>query len=241
MEICVFQIDTYESGRSNVLSDRSFLQIKTFCDKGAERKAREEEKRLHKHQRDANLAGYAVSNKSRFQKAYDLVTDPVLFTPEMVANQKLSDINTAVAVQSSARTEVPKANKEKLPQTSYSPCPRVLVYARQENETVYTPFHIVPPTVQGLIRAVSSKYEIDSVDIRFVFRQTSKGILVKVDDDMIKYYCNGDVFIMRVLATEDTENSHVFYDVVFLEEDVANSIQLKEEQQEVQSAQNSQT
>ena len=29
-----------------MVSDRAFCQIKTFCDKGAERKAREEERRL---------------------------------------------------------------------------------------------------------------------------------------------------------------------------------------------------
>ncbi len=41
------QIDTYKRGSgSGAVVDRAFLQIKTFCDKGAERKAREEEKRL---------------------------------------------------------------------------------------------------------------------------------------------------------------------------------------------------
>lgn len=45
---------------------------------------------------------------------------------------------------------------------------RVLLYAKQENEDVFTPLHVVPPTVQGLIRAVSAKYQIDSVDIRYV-------------------------------------------------------------------------
>jgi hypothetical protein len=55
------------------------------------------------------------------------------------------------------------------------------------------------------------------VDIRYVFRQTQRGILVKIDDDMIRYYCNGDVFIMKVLATEEATSGHVFYDVAFIE------------------------
>ncbi len=42
------QVDTYRSGDDSAVTDRAFLQIKTFCDKGAERKAREEEKRLIK-------------------------------------------------------------------------------------------------------------------------------------------------------------------------------------------------
>ncbi len=44
-----FQIDTYKNKDSGTVCDRAFLQIKTFCDKGAERKAREEEKRLYKY------------------------------------------------------------------------------------------------------------------------------------------------------------------------------------------------
>ncbi len=63
----------------------------------------------------------------------------------------------------------------------------MLIYARQDNEEIYTPLHVAPPTVQGLIRAISAKYQIDSVDIRFAFRETKKGIVVKIDDDMIKY------------------------------------------------------
>ena len=99
-----------------------------------------------------------------------------------------------------------------------------MVYARQENEEVFNPLHISPPSVQGLIRAISAKYQageqhcfgkrqinqfgiiifstlleqIDSVDIRFAFRETRRGIVVKIDDDMVRYYCNGDAFIMKV-------------------------------------------
>lgn len=60
---------------------------------------------------------------------------------------------------------------------------------------------------------------MDTVDIRYVFRQTARGIIVKVDDDMIKYYCNGDAFIMKVLATEVLHSGNIFYDVVFTETD----------------------
>ncbi len=44
----------------------------------------------------------------------------------------------------------------------------------------------------------SSSKQIDSVDIRFAFRETRRGIVVKIDDDMVRYYCNGDAFIMKV-------------------------------------------
>lgn len=32
---------------------------------------------------------------------------------------------------------------------------RVMLYVRQENEDVYTPLHVVPPTTIGLLNAVS--------------------------------------------------------------------------------------
>lgn len=32
---------------------------------------------------------------------------------------------------------------------------RVMLYVRQENEDVYTPLHVVPPTTTGLLNAVS--------------------------------------------------------------------------------------
>lgn len=33
---------------------------------------------------------------------------------------------------------------------------RVMLYVRQDNEDVYTPLHVVPPTTIGLLNAVSS-------------------------------------------------------------------------------------
>lgn len=32
---------------------------------------------------------------------------------------------------------------------------RVMLYVRQDNEEVYTPLHVVPPTQMGLLNAVS--------------------------------------------------------------------------------------
>lgn len=33
-------------------------------------------------------------------------------------------------------------------------CDRVMLYVRQENEDIYTPLHVVPPTTTGLLNAV---------------------------------------------------------------------------------------
>ena len=45
---------------------------------------------------------------------------------------------------------------------------RMVVYVRQENEEIYTPLHLVPPTVPGLARAIESKYNVSATAIRCV-------------------------------------------------------------------------
>ena len=37
----------------------------------------------------------------------------------------------------------------------------------QETEEVYTPLHLVPPSVPGLIGAIENKYKINATNIRY--------------------------------------------------------------------------
>lgn len=68
----------------------------------------------------------------------------------------------------------------------------------QETEDVYTPLHLVPPTVAGLIQAIENKYKINATNIRYIYRKNRDGIVAKIDDDMLRHYCNEDVFLMQV-------------------------------------------
>jgi transcription factor CP2-like protein len=77
-----------------------------------------------------------------------------------------------------------------------------MLYVRQETEDVYTPLHLVPPTVHGLISAIENKYKINASNIRFLYRKNNSGIVAKIDDDMLRHYCNEDVFLMQVMVTE---------------------------------------
>jgi len=79
---------------------------------------------------------------------------------------------------------------------------RIMVYVRQETEDVYTPLHLVPPTVTGLISAIENKYKINATNIRYLYRKNKDGIVAKIDDDMLRHYCNEDVFLMQVMVTE---------------------------------------
>ena len=60
----------------------------------------------------------------------------------------------------------PAASEHKFRKVVPNPETRMVVYVRQENEEIYTPLHLVPPTVQGLARAIESKYNVSAAAIR---------------------------------------------------------------------------
>ena len=77
-----------------------------------------------------------------------------------------------------------------------------------------------PPSVHGLICALESKYRIDAKNVRFLYRKNKAGIVAKIDDDMLKYYCNEDVFMMQVMVTEGvvgSDGTDVVYDITLSE------------------------
>ena len=75
---------------------------------------------------------------------------------------------------------------------------RIMIYVKQETEDAFTALHVKPPTAQGLIGAIESKYKISGNSIRFLFKQNREGNKVKIDDDMITYYSNEAAFLMQV-------------------------------------------
>ena len=52
----------------------------------------------------------------------------------------------------------------------------------------------------GLIAALESKYKISASNIRYLYRKTRLGVNAKIDDDMLRFYSNEDVFLMQVTA-----------------------------------------
>ncbi|CAG0912896.1 unnamed protein product [Notodromas monacha] len=45
---------------------------------------------------------------------------------------------------------------------------------------------------------IQDKYRVSMSSIKHVYRRNLKGITVRVDDDMLRYYCNEDVFSITV-------------------------------------------
>lgn len=214
------QIDTYEDPRDTSVYHRGYCQIKVFCDKGAERKTRDEERRAAKRKMTAtgrkklDELYHPMCERSEFYSMSDLNKPPVLFSPaediDKLTTMELqgfyshdpegslggsvdhikggSPFLLHAAVKTSTTPTLkfhnhfpPDADKKEglldnslttdgnlfsppLKRAkvvsggagSVGPPPlneRVMLYVRQENEDVYTPLHVVPPTTTGLLNA----------------------------------------------------------------------------------------
>ena len=55
---------------------------------------------------------------------------------------------------------------------------------------------------------------------RYLYRRNNKGITAKLDDDLLKFYCNEDTFLMQVTAIElEGAEGHesIMYDITLCE------------------------
>ncbi|XP_066248636.1 protein grainyhead isoform X3 [Euwallacea similis] len=271
------QIDTYEDPRDTSIYHRGYCQIKVFCDKGAERKTRDEERRAAKRKMTAtgrkklDELYHPVCERSEFYTMSDLAKPPVLFSPAEDIDklttmelqgfythdpdsslsgpvdhvkagspfllhtaskppttptlkfhnhfppdtEKKESILDATLTTDGSVYSPPIKRTKLVSQSSVGPPPlneRVMLYVRQENEDVYTPLHVVPPTTQGLLNAIENKYKISASSISNLYRKNKKGIIAKIDDDMVAYYCNEDLFLLE-LKTVDED----LYNITFVE------------------------
>jgi transcription factor CP2-like protein len=50
-----------------------------------------------------------------------------------------------------------------------------MLYVRKREEHVFTPLHLVPPSLEGLLNAVVDKFALEREKITGVFKQCRKG------------------------------------------------------------------
>lgn len=93
---------------------------------------------------------------------------------------------------------------------------RIIIYVRKENDRVFDGIFLQEPTLKGLKDALGEKYHLQSERITTVLRKSKKGILVKVDDNMVRHYSNEDAFVMDVQTNhlEGCMSHHVTLAVV---------------------------
>ncbi|XP_035714721.1 protein grainyhead isoform X3 [Folsomia candida] len=82
---------------------------------------------------------------------------------------------------------------------------RLMIYVRQEGEDVFTPVHLAPPTTLGLLAALEDKFKISMGSVKNLLRRSGKGVVAKVDDEMLKHYCHEDTFLLEVKASENED------------------------------------
>ncbi|CAN9502517.1 unnamed protein product [Ophioblennius macclurei] len=206
------QIDTYDiSSGNNQLIHRAACQIKIFCDKGAERKMRDEErkrsKRRGKNTHDVNSKRSTLNNSimneyTIFQTVDDRVTQPVFFIPET----HLSGLQRMVIPAEDGERSSHKRLYQDRDQSSSPPnkqarkedSQRVLMYVRTGSEEVFDALMLSSPTLCGLREAISEKYGMQKDTIGKIYKKCKRGIFVNMDDNIIEHYTNQSAFLIDV-------------------------------------------
>ncbi|CAG0881525.1 unnamed protein product [Cyprideis torosa] len=255
------QVDTYDDLVKPLPAyHRGYCQIKIFCDKGAERKTRDEERRASKRKMAAggrkriDELYHAPCERSEFYSMRDTLKPPILFTPtedmEKVTKHEnvwfaapapghlLAPVDPGVHVvehrsgptspkvgpldlQAYYNEEGHHVDKDKgtsdacgllgppAKRARLGGKERLMLYVRQDGEDVYTPLHLYPPTVVGLLNAIQDKYKVAVSTIKHIFRRNKRGIRARIDDDMLTYYCNEDIFIISINKIDNEETYEI--------------------------------
>ncbi|NWH98015.1 GRHL1 protein, partial [Tichodroma muraria] len=224
------QIDTYSyNNRSNKPVHRAYCQIKVFCDKGAERKIRDEERKQSKRKGKCTdpssqlnafsdvkvpmLPSHKRTDITIFKPFMDLDTQPVLFIPDVhFANLQRGAHVISVIVP--LLTFCPVNDSSSLKRGAYigeedfiatpnkmariEEPKRVLLYVRKESEEVFDALMLKTPSLKGLMEAISDKYDVPFDKIGKIFKKCKKGILVNMDDNIVKHYSNEDTFQLQI-------------------------------------------
>uniref|UniRef100_H3CUS7 Grainyhead-like transcription factor 2b n=1 Tax=Tetraodon nigroviridis TaxID=99883 RepID=H3CUS7_TETNG len=228
----MIQMDTYSyNNRSNRPLHRAYSQIKVFCDKGAERKIRDEERKLLRKKskglgaearadvgKDGGVGVMAVPKKSDttfFKTMTNLEAQPVLFIPDV----HFGNLQRAGQVFAFNTEEMEREGgllvKRMFRPSDEDLCPsphkqlkeetqkRVLLYVRKEADEVFDALMLKSPTLRGLMDAISEKYGVPTERIAKVYKKSKKGILVNMDDNIIEHYSNEDTFILDIDSYAD--------------------------------------
>uniref|UniRef100_A0A3B3RRG7 Grainyhead-like transcription factor 2b n=1 Tax=Paramormyrops kingsleyae TaxID=1676925 RepID=A0A3B3RRG7_9TELE len=215
------QIDTYSyNNHSNKPLHRAYTQIKVFCDKGAERKIRDEErKQIRKKSKgemspcwspgkDGGPGALPLPKKvdcTYFKTMTDLNSQPVLFIPDVHFGnlQRAGQVSVlgfwgSMVVKSIFRPSQDEYSASPSKQMKGDLQKKVLLYVRNESDEVFDALVLKSPTLQGLMDAISEKYGIPIERMAKVYKRNKKGILVNMDDNIIEHYSNEDTFILSI-------------------------------------------
>ncbi|XP_051579605.1 grainyhead-like protein 1 homolog isoform X2 [Myxocyprinus asiaticus] len=201
------QIDTYSyNNRSNKPIHRAYCQIKVFCDKGAERKIRDEERKQSRRKVGVDMKVPLLHKRSDitvFKTMTDFETQPVLFIPDIhFSTFQRHPFSPEDSEEGSGMKRLTYSEEEfgsppnKLARMDEPK--RVLLYVRKETEEVFDALMLKTPTLKGLVEAISEKYEVPLEKLGKAYKKCKKGILVNMDDNIVKHYSNEDTFQIQM-------------------------------------------
>nr|XP_058921595.1 grainyhead-like protein 3 homolog isoform X2 [Kogia breviceps] len=212
------QIDTYDCGSGTErLVHRAVCQIKIFCDKGAERKMRDDERKQFRRKakcpdssnsgiKGSLLSGFRGNETTYLRPEADLETPPVLFVPNVHFSGLQRPGGAVPSAGHSTSNRLPLKRTcspfteefEPLPskQAKEDDLQRVLLYVRRETEEVFDALMLKTPDLKGLRSAISEKYGFPEENIYKVYKKCKRGILVNMDNNIIQHYSNHVAFLL---------------------------------------------
>jgi len=193
------QIDTYDDIRDgSPVFHRGYAQIKVFCDKGAERKARDEERRANKRKMN-NSSGkrrldemyHPALERSEFYAMQDTHKPPVLFTPPPNQDKAAIDFGGTDVPSYYSRGSPPEHPMLKINGSNGSPSPSntPLLPGGQPSggEPLPKKARIYPPTSERIMIYVKQETEANFTALHVM--PPDFGGLVKAIEN--KYKING--------------------------------------------------
>ncbi|XP_069126198.1 uncharacterized protein [Argopecten irradians] len=233
------QIDTFENPKDPYPIHRGYCQIKVFCDKGAERKTRDEDRRRtnraksevsHSSRKRAEQEVYwPPCERSEFYSMAETQTFPVLFTPatDQEESTKSSPVNgilqdddgnsslnsTGDCLEDALYPLAKRQRRDSYGQ--YADYPKILLYVREQHETVFTALMLRQPTLLGLLQSVQEKYNVPASKVKSTYKRSKKGILVRMDDNIVRHYSHESTFMIEINEVNEDKD----YEVILTEID----------------------
>ncbi|CBY41471.1 unnamed protein product, partial [Oikopleura dioica] len=204
----LLQIDTYTDMRRNSKpAHRATVQLKVFCDKGAERKIRDEERKALRKKGGSGGAQPKPQFQLPVQNPLGIVM-PGQQANMMQPNSKRNEIvlfKASSDLSSSVTYFAPEMAKKRLCDTDGNEIPQkiprhdpntVLLYVKSPEAECFDALMLSKSNLAGLTEAIVQKYKIRGDAISRIYKKSKKGVLVNMDDIIIRHYSNEDTFII---------------------------------------------
>ena len=75
----------------------------------------------------------------------------------------------------------------------------------KDHPTANTELIVTPPTLEGLGTALENKYNIQANLIEIIYKQSRRGVLVRMDNDLVRHYADKGEWKLDVKTTDDSK------------------------------------